>query len=97
MVAEKPLPFIMGAIQSSLAQSIVLGMGGAMLLGPTYGGGLVCIQHLSLRIVLTQDKKIPWNYARFLNYCADRRLLQRIGGRYRVIHRELLDHFGMKN
>ena len=69
----------------------------ALFFGIFAGGGLACIQHLSLRIVLTQDKKIPWNYARFLNYCAERRLLQRIGGRYRFIHRELLDHFGMKN
>jgi hypothetical protein len=52
------------------------------------------IQHICLRIVLTQDKKIPWNYARFLNYCHERRLLQRIGGRYRFIHREVRDHFG---
>ena len=75
---------------------LLIGVGFALLIGVFAGGG-ACIQHLSLRIVLTQDKKIPWNYARFLNYCAERRLLQRIGGRYRFIHRELLDHFGMKN
>ena len=69
----------------------------ALFIGISAGGGLACIKHLSLRIVLTQEKKIPWNYARFLNYCAERRLLQRIGGRYRFIHRELLDHFGIEN
>jgi hypothetical protein len=57
------------------------------------GGGLACIQHFRLRIILTCHHKIPWNLARFLTYCHDRRLLQQIGGRYRFIHRELLDHF----
>ena len=52
---------------------------------------------LPIRLVLFWQGKTPWKYTRFLNYCAERRLLQRIGGRYRFIHRELLDHFGMKN
>ena len=61
-------------------------------------GGITCIQHLTLRIILTRHHKIPWNLARFLTYCHERRLLQQIGGRYRFIHRELLDHFaGMEN
>ncbi|MGV0026717.1 NACHT domain-containing protein [Phormidesmis priestleyi] len=56
-------------------------------------GGYACIQHLSLRIILTRTHTIRWDYARFLHYCTERRLLQRIGGRYRFLHRELLDHF----
>ncbi len=47
-----------------------------------------------MRIILfLPGREIPWNYARFLSYCVERRLLQRISGRYRFIHRELLDHF----
>jgi hypothetical protein len=56
-------------------------------------GGLPVIQHISLRIILTTYDKIPWNLARFLTYCHERLLLQQVGGRYRFIHRELLDHF----
>ncbi|MCX5962068.1 MAG: hypothetical protein NT070_02685 [Cyanobacteria bacterium] len=62
---------------------------------------------LSLRITLylshqkpndTQTRCIPWNYARFLSYAADRKLLQQTGGSYRFIHRSLLEHFaGMEN
>jgi hypothetical protein len=37
---------------------------------------LSLIKHLSLRLVLWQSGTIPWNYARFLNYCTERRLLQ---------------------
>jgi DNA polymerase III delta prime subunit len=62
------------------------------------GGGKAIIQHICLRIILTRHYGIPWNLARFLTYCHERRLLQQIGGRYRFIHRELLDHFaGMEN
>lgn len=64
----------------------------SILLGFIVGGKAV-IQHLSLRIILTRHHKIPWNLARFLTYCHERRLLQQIGGRYRFIHRELLEHF----
>jgi predicted NACHT family NTPase len=56
-------------------------------------GGLFCIQHFSLRLVLYFNGYIPWNYARFLDYCTERMLLQRVGGRYRFIHKLLQDHF----
>jgi hypothetical protein len=36
---------------------------------------------------------MPAHPARCLTYCHDRRLRPHIGGRYRFIHRELLDHF----
>ncbi|YAG09660.1 hypothetical protein NSTC731_06030 [Nostoc sp. DSM 114167] len=58
-----------------------------------FGGGLACIQHISLRLVLWRSGYIPWNYAQFLNRAAERRLIQQVGGRYRFIHRLLLDHF----
>jgi hypothetical protein len=56
-------------------------------------GGHAVIQHLCLRIVFTRHYGIPWNLAQFLTYCHERLLLQQIGGSYRFIHRELLDHF----
>lgn len=38
-------------------------------------------KHLSLRMILTFHVGcIPWNYARFLNHCTERLLLQRVGG-----------------
>lgn len=56
------------------------------------GGGKACLQHLSLRIVLWLNG-LPWNLERFLDYCYERRLLLRVGGRYRFFHLELLEHF----
>ena len=54
---------------------------------------LSLIKHLSLRFILYFNNYIPWNYARFLNYCTERLFLQRVGGRYRFIHRLLQEHF----
>lgn len=68
----------------------------AVTFGFYFGGGITCIQHLSLRLVFYTAKVIPWNYACFLNYCVERRLLQRVGGRYRFLHRELLEYFARK-
>jgi hypothetical protein len=64
----------------------------SIMIGITAGGGKACFQHLSLRIVLWHSG-LPWNFAHFLNYCVERRLLLRVGGSYRFLHRELLDHF----
>ncbi|MBE9157017.1 NACHT domain-containing protein [Nodosilinea sp. LEGE 06152] len=54
--------------------------------------GKACIQHVVLRILLYLNGRIPWDYAHFLNICTDRLLLQRIGGRYRFIHRLAREH-----
>ncbi len=50
-----------------------------------YVGGLACIQHFVLRLILWRSGSIPWNYTRFLNYASDLGLLEREGGCYRFI------------
>jgi hypothetical protein len=50
-------------------------------------------QHFTLRVILWSNGYIPWNYARFLNYATERMFLQRIGGRYRFMHKFLQEHF----
>jgi hypothetical protein len=55
--------------------------------------GTPAIKHSVLRVILWTNGYIPWNYARFLDYCTDRLFLQRVGGRYRFIHKLLQDHF----
>lgn len=54
------------------------------------GGGQAAIKHFSLRLSLYLYGCIPWNYARFLDYCTERLFLQRVGGRYRFIHGSLI-------
>ncbi|MFM7189210.1 MAG: hypothetical protein ACKOX2_00125, partial [Microcystaceae cyanobacterium] len=80
-------------LSSALTDYLSFGVSLSLFFGIFVGGGLACIQHFSLRFVLWQSGTIPWNFARFLNYCVERRLLLRVGGRYRFLHRELLDHF----
>lgn len=66
------------------------------LLSGLVGGensGLVTLQHLVLRFILWKNKHIPWNYAHFLNYAAERILLKKVGGGYIFTHRLLLEHF----
>ena len=77
-------------LMSSLTSAVLLL---AFLMGFMTLGGLSCFQHLVLRFILFRDGCIPWNYARFLNYCTERLLLQRVGGRYRFIHKFVQEHF----
>jgi hypothetical protein len=66
---------------------------GSILVGALSSASVACIQHFILRLILYRDGYIPWNYARFLDYCTERLFLQRVGGRYRFIHRLLQEHF----
>lgn len=58
-----------------------------------FGGGQAYLRHYTLRFVLARSGKIPYLYANFLNYCTERLLLQRVGGRFRFLHRTLQEHF----
>jgi hypothetical protein len=69
-----------------------VGLPFGLLFGLIFGGS-ACIKHFILRLLLYQNNAIPWNYGRFLNYCTDRLFLQRVGGRYRFVHKLLQDHF----
>ncbi len=84
---------------SSLSQRLILilvyivsfGLSASLVGGD--GSGLICIQHLSLRLILWWNHYIPWNYARFLDYATQLIFLQKVGGGYIFIHRLLLEHF----
>ncbi|MGI0490259.1 NACHT domain-containing protein [Alkalinema pantanalense CENA528] len=78
--------------QVDLYLNFWLGMG-CGLFSAVLTGGLPCIQHFVLRVLLWRSGMMPWNYARFLNYAHDLRLMQRVGGRYRFIHELLREHF----
>jgi hypothetical protein len=54
-----------------------------------YIGGLACLQHLTIRTLLWQNHRAPWNYAPFLNYATNRLIIKQVGSGYLFIH-ELL-------
>ncbi|MBV8887812.1 MAG: response regulator [Chroococcidiopsidaceae cyanobacterium CP_BM_RX_35] len=74
-----------------LANGLIFGLIGGLF--AKQGSGIVCIKHFMLRFVLWQNGYIPWNYAHFLDYSAERIFLQKVGGGYIFIHRLLLEHF----
>ncbi len=85
-------------LEGSIALPYVLSMSifGSGIVGLILGllkGGQTCIQHSVVRLMLYLDGAIPWNYSRFLNYAAERNLLQKVGGGYIFIHRLLQEHF----
>lgn len=71
--------------------SIPILLSGGLFLGLL--GGSASIRHFALRLMLYRIGHIPWNYARFLDYAADRLFLQKVGGGYIFVHRMLLEHF----
>ena len=56
-------------------------------------GGAAFVRHFVLRCLLWCTGCIPFNYARFLDYAAERILLRKVGGGYIFIHRLLLEYF----
>ncbi|MCT7984066.1 NACHT domain-containing protein [Laspinema sp. A4] len=79
------LPNLIGALTGGFVFGTPLGL--------IFGGIGVCIKHFTLRLIIYSAQYIPWNYARFLDYAAERIFLQRVGGGYIFIHRILLEHF----
>jgi len=84
------------SVEVLVSRPVVFWVVPCLLIGFFNAGGLAFVQHFCLRIVLSYHEKIPLRLARFLNYCTERRLLQRIGGRYRFIHREIRDYFAQQ-
>lgn len=75
-----------------LGMYLVLGLG--LGLGTAFAaGGRAVLSHLALRFVLWRAGSIAWNCAQFLDSCAARILLRRIGGGYAFMHRTLLEYF----
>lgn len=55
-------------------------------------GGSTCLRYGLVRVLLSLWRVLPWNCARFLNQATELRLMQRVGGRYRFIHRSFQDY-----
>ncbi|MGD1858313.1 MAG: hypothetical protein ACFB2W_29090, partial [Leptolyngbyaceae cyanobacterium] len=91
------LPLILSLVpvldNEQIALIAALGVGMLFFYTWAYGGGEAYFSHYALRFVLARSGKIPYLYANFLNYCTERLLLQRVGGRFRFLHRTLQEHF----
>jgi len=74
------------------------GIGYGLMAGLIYAiscnSGRACIRHFTLRLILFVAGKIPWNYAKFLDFAVDNlEFLQRAGGKYFFLNNELRQNF----
>ncbi|NES21842.1 MAG: NACHT domain-containing protein [Symploca sp. SIO3E6] len=99
LVIALPFKFILEYLLSHIFDSEVLlravGITVTVLIwsGFVQTGVGALIQHIALRIILAWNCYAPLRYDLLLNYCTERLLLQRVGGRYRFMHKFLQDHF----
>jgi hypothetical protein len=71
---------------------LMLGSIGGILTAPAVFGAIALVGHALLRIAVTRAGVAPWNYAAFLDHCAERILMQRIGGGFSFFHLTFRDH-----
>nr|WP_277879171.1 NACHT domain-containing protein [Leptolyngbya sp. FACHB-711] len=91
---------LIGGLSVGLSVGWYSGLIGGLIFVLLFGlkyGGVACIQHFILRQMLYQKGRIPWNYAKFLDFASDRLLMKKIGGGYVFFHRMLLEHFARMN
>ena len=88
---ELVLPLVLNSEQSPpLVASLLVAL---IWFSFNEAGGQALSQHLALRLVLAWNRYAPLRYDLLLNYCTERLLLQRVGGRYRFMHKLLQDYF----
>jgi hypothetical protein len=82
-------------ILNGLAVGISIGLSSCLLFGLFYGGNAV-LQHYTLRWLLARNGGLPFRDRQlipFLDYCAERIFLRKVGGGYIFVHRLLMEHF----
>jgi hypothetical protein len=87
------------ALLFGLGVGLVWGLGGGLVFGLVWGlgvglvgGGMFCLQHLILRLVLWLSRSAPLNYVAFLEQVKDLLFLRQVGG-YIFTHRLLREYF----
>jgi hypothetical protein len=87
---------LVGGITQGPTIGLMVGFTVLLGIGLPFGlgfGGFSFIQHVTLRLILYRARQIPWNYVHFLDYCAERIFLRKVGGGYIFIHRMLMEYF----
>ena len=51
------------------------------------------IKHSIIRFLLWRSGMLPLNLISFLDHCAERNFLRKVGGGYIFVHRLLMEHF----
>jgi hypothetical protein len=83
-------------LESALVVGLIVGLSVGLGVGLGVGllyGGVTVIQHYTLRWLLYRDDSLPFRLVPFLDYCAERIFLRKVGGGYIFVHRLLMEHF----
>lgn len=80
------------ALIFGLVNGLAYGLPSGLIVGLNYGGFAV-IRHYTLRWMLYRNGSLPLHLVPFLDYCAERVFLRKVGGGYIFIHRLLMEHF----
>ncbi len=56
-------------------------------------GGNSVLKHFIIRLLSWYSGIAPWNYARFLGYCASVGIMRKVGGGYIFAHRYVMEYF----
>ncbi|MBW4552512.1 MAG: NACHT domain-containing protein [Aphanocapsa sp. GSE-SYN-MK-11-07L] len=91
-IKRSALISVIAGLLSELLLGKLLMSGVGLIVGLVFGG-LACIQHFLLRLLLHRAELFPLDYVRFFNYCNELRFVQQVGGRYSFVHKYLQDHF----
>jgi hypothetical protein len=86
------LGLTLGRMNYGLIGGLSYGVGLGLLFGMIYVG-LSILRHYTLRLIISSNNLLPWRLVPFLDYCADRIFLRRVGGGYIFVHRLLMEHF----
>jgi hypothetical protein len=78
-------------LANSLAFGSIYGLGTGLIVGLTFGGYAFC-SHFALRLVLWGGGAMPWRMVPFLDHCARRLLLRKVGGGYMFPHQLLREY-----
>ncbi|MFK8185269.1 MAG: NACHT domain-containing NTPase [Phormidesmis sp.] len=81
-------------VNDSFSMWVVLSYGAYILIFAAFeGGGKALLQHVALRFVCAIKRYASLRQDLLLDYCTERLILQRLGGRYRFMHRFLQEYF----
>src|SRR6266540_4372517 len=84
-------------IHRSARSMLVVGLVSGLVFGLVFGidyGGRAVFQHYTLRWLLYRNGSLPFrDLVPFLDYCAERIFLRKVGGGYIFVHRLLMEHF----
>ncbi len=86
---------LIGGLDTGLRVGSIFGFNVGLIFG-LRNGGTTCIQHFNLRRILYGKGRIPWNYARFLDYVSESLLMKKVGSAYLFSHPMLMEYFAQR-